>query len=95
MLDGTCRWQGLPHAGAQVAACFAACAARSAQQRAAGLQTTSQPAEPGAHQYMSRMGQKTGTSNMGKKVAQNPSATALALLHLQCGAKGREEAGSG
>lgn len=34
------------------------------------------------------MGQKTGTSNMGKKVAAKPSSTAFKLLHLRQQAQG-------
>jgi hypothetical protein len=38
---------------------------------------------PQPHQYSTRMGQKTGTSNMGIKVAVKPSNTAFKLLHLR------------
>lgn len=41
------------------------------------------PAGAAAHQYSRRMGQKTGTSNMGKKVAVKPISSALRLLHLR------------
>ncbi len=34
-------------------------------------------------QYMSRMGQKTGTSKMGKNVIRNPIKTALNEEYLQ------------
>ena len=34
-------------------------------------------------QYMSRMGQKTGTSKMGKNVMKNPIRTALNEEYLQ------------